>query len=187
MKTCNICKRRKSFAEFHVRRASIDGLAYTCRICRNIESAASRKAHPTRHAEWYRKNKEHKKQYFAEWRAKNADQHRENYRRWKHANPARITALIARRTATKLRATPPWADQAAIRAIYQEALRLTRATGIRHEVDHIVPLRSPIVCGLHVPTNLQILTSDANKKKTNHLDVTLQNSACIAFRRSAAA
>jgi 5-methylcytosine-specific restriction endonuclease McrA len=187
MKTCNICKRRKSFAEFHVRRASIDGLAYTCRLCRNRESAAFRQAHPTRYREWYRKNREHKKQYFAAWRAQHAEQHRQSYRRWVRANPSRKNALIARRQATKLRATPTWADQTAIRAIYQEALRLTRETGIPHEVDHIVPLRSALVCGLHVPANLQILTRDANKKKSNHLDGTLQNSACIAFRRRAAA
>ena len=62
---------------------------------------------------------------------------------------------------------PPWADDAAIRAIYAEARRLTAATGVQHEVDHVIPLLGARVSGLHVETNLQILTRDANKRKLN--------------------
>lgn len=62
---------------------------------------------------------------------------------------------------------PPWADGAAIRAIYAEARRLTAATGVPHEVDHVIPLLGARVSGLHVETNLQILTRDANKRKLN--------------------
>jgi 5-methylcytosine-specific restriction endonuclease McrA len=54
-----------------------------------------------------------------------------------------------------------------MRTVYKEAARLTGATGIRHEVDHIIPLRHPRICGLHIPANLQILTSDQNKRKSN--------------------
>jgi 5-methylcytosine-specific restriction endonuclease McrA len=71
--------------------------------------------------------------------------------------------------AMKRQATPTWANSEAIKAVYLEALRLTERTGVKHDVDHIVPLNSPIVCGLHVEANLQILTSTANKKKRNHL------------------
>lgn len=62
-------------------------------------------------------------------------------------------------------ATPAWRDKKAIKAIYQEARRLTTETGIKHEVDHIVPITGKKVCGLHVEANLQILTKTQNTRK----------------------
>lgn len=38
------------------------------------------------------------------------------------------------------------------------------------EVDHIIPLNHPLVCGLHCPANFQYLTREANRKKSNYFD-----------------
>ena len=65
-------------------------------------------------------------------------------------------------------ATPPRADLEKIREIYKEAKRLTRESGVQYSVDHRIPLRGPLVWGLHVHNNLQILLHVANMQKGNN-------------------
>lgn len=65
------------------------------------------------------------------------------------------------------RATPKWSETAEIKALYVEAKRLSDSTGVRHSVDHVLPLKGEYVCGLHVLANLQILTYEANVRKGN--------------------
>lgn len=96
-----------------------------------------------------------------------AEFHREILRRNYRKNKARYTAKAAKRRAEKMRATPSWADLDTIRLLYEEARRASKETGVKHNVDHIVPLTSDLVCGLHVEHNLQILTEVENKSKGN--------------------
>jgi 5-methylcytosine-specific restriction endonuclease McrA len=91
-----------------------------------------------------------------EWRKKNIDKARATTRR-----------MNARRYAATLKATPVWADLSAIKAIYDRCAEIQVSSGIRHEVDHIVPLKNPLVCGLHVESNLRIVTMQINRKKGN--------------------
>lgn len=65
------------------------------------------------------------------------------------------------------KALPWWADIERIRKIYKEAAR-RRGNGEDVVVDHIVPLTHNLVCGLHVPWNLQIVDRISNAKKSNH-------------------
>jgi hypothetical protein len=62
---------------------------------------------------------------------------------------------------------PKWASKKAMSAVYEEAYRKTAETGVPHQVDHIVPLRNPFVCGLHVEHNLRVLTAEQNLRKAN--------------------
>ena len=76
------------------------------------------------------------------------------------------------RRATKLKATPIWLtteQKNQINNIYKNCLNITKQTGIKHNVDHIIPLKGKKVCGLHVPWNLQILTATENNSKNNRL------------------
>jgi len=90
----------------------------------------------------------------------------------KQSNPEYYKALTSLRRRRHKNATPPWltAEQKkAIRQLYVTAQRLTETTGERYVVDHIVPLISDVVCGLHVPWNLRVITQEENLKKSNKL------------------
>lgn len=63
---------------------------------------------------------------------------------------------------------PPWVDRKALYALHEQAQALTRTTGRPHQLDHIVPLNHPRVCGLTVPWNLQIMEKGPNMAKSNH-------------------
>jgi 5-methylcytosine-specific restriction endonuclease McrA len=66
-----------------------------------------------------------------------------------------------------IKAMPSWANKEAINNIYRDCFLLTKKTGIKHEVDHIVPLRGKNVTGFHVEYNLRIITATENRRKNN--------------------
>ena len=70
-------------------------------------------------------------------------------------------------------ATPNWLselDKLFIKEIYSLAVLRSRALGVSYQVDHIIPLHGKNVCGLHIPTNLQLLTATDNLKKRDLYD-----------------
>lgn len=60
-------------------------------------------------------------------------------------------------------------DRRKVLAIYRQAKRL-RALGFDVVVDHIEPLCSDWVCGLHHSANLRIVDAATNKRKGNGAD-----------------
>lgn len=83
------------------------------------------------------------------------------------SSPAKENARANRKRTQMLRAIPPWADMSKVLVFYEECQRVTAETGVPHHVDHIVPIQSKYVCGLHCEMNLQILTGTENIRKGN--------------------
>ena len=129
------------------------------------KSAAGQKAKK----EYYARNKE---AVIARAQSRPDEQKRAYKKRHKVNNPDMYKELVSLRRRRFRNATPKWLTQEQkmeIRLKYRLAIELSRATGIRHAVDHIVPLYGDTVCGLHVPWNLQVLTQEENLKKYNKL------------------
>ena len=72
-----------------------------------------------------------------------------------------------KRYANKLKATPMWASNEKMLAFYIEADNKRFSAGLIWEVDHIVPLQSKIVCGLHCESYLRVITTMENRSKGN--------------------
>lgn len=157
--------------EFGPNKSMKDGLQPYCKTCKREYDAARYKANPQLQKQasrrWMDNNKEHVSDVRKAWREQNKDRHDAQIRRWQAENKHRVQANTRNRQATKLKATPPWCDIEAIHAIYAEARRLELTDGIKRNVDHVIPLRNKMVCGLHVPSNMQILTEFENKSKNN--------------------
>ena len=141
--------------------------------------------------------KEKRAGYFAAYNK--SDKGKQNKRKYYEANKEQVVARAAARPKHELRkhkdaydakypeqrlarasfrrrrfrdATPKWLTKEqknAIKQLYIEAQRLTKITGERYVVDHIVPLTNELVCGLHVPWNLRVITQDENLVKFNKI------------------
>lgn len=140
---CKECSRKRA------REWAIRNKARALEIClkySNTESAKSKKK------QWRENNKDMLREYAADWRKKNKE------------------ALAGKGISSYYSLpTPAWADKSEIKALYKKAKSMSKDTGIRYEVDHVIPLRGKTVCGLHVETNLRIVTKEENMKKLNRL------------------
>lgn len=103
----------------------------------------------------------------AHWRANNATHKAALNKRWKVNNPHKVAASRVARRVKEVKATPAWTTREALERMYLDAIERSRATGVQHHVDHIVPLRSKIVSGLHCEANLRIVSQLENLRKGN--------------------
>ena len=90
---------------------------------------------------------------------------------YREANKPAANTRNAKRRATKLQATPVWANYGYIKLFYEGAKIEEARTGRKVHVDHIVPLQGKLVCGLHCEDNLQLLFAEDNLSKNNKFEV----------------
>lgn len=130
-----------------------------------------------------------------EWRAANAEKLRamDRARYWRDIEKSRALARFyaGRRKgmahwrakaaeyagkARKKRALrkAPWHTLRDTFNLRQERRRMEVETGVRHEIDHVYPLVSDLVCGLDVAANMRVVTFEVNRSKANKI-----SSSCL--------
>lgn len=181
-KLCGRCKNPKPLSEFLSHNRSADGRGYRCESCRAELRRIYYEAHQdeilVKAKQYGEDNRERRSEYNRQYRNDNIAKVLDLQRDWRIRNPGWSTKAYRKDTgrglaktrkhqAAKLRALPPWADLEKIESVYVEAARLTEETGIKHQVDHQIPLQGKNVCGLHVHYNLEILTAVENMAKKN--------------------
>lgn len=185
-KKCGGCGEFKPLDDFLISIRYRDGRHSYCRLCRN---AANRK--------WKRENKEKVNASCKRWREANPLVSRAMTKRWRERNKERAAKLVsdwgkrnrekrlayvkkyatnnmpkvlARNKAYSCRkrgSVPPWSNGFFIEEAYELAKLRTEKTGIKWVVDHIVPLKHKLVCGLHSHTNVRVITDFENCSKGN--------------------
>lgn len=156
MKQCSSCMEIKKKEEFYFYNKRKGGLRGNCKECD--------KAY--RRARWA-ENPEKFRSIHRVWAKANPEKVNARTSAWKRANPEKRSAIQGRRRASKMSATPLWADKFIISEIYHLARIRTFATSVKWHVDHIVPLKSELVCGLHCESNLQVIPYKVNISKGN--------------------
>lgn len=132
----------------------------------------------SRAKQWYIDNKDRKKLYDKmrreqkreELSAFEKERAKLPHRKAAHNEESRRRKMVVKQ------ASPLWLsefDLFHIQEIYHLAQLRTKALGVAFHVDHIVPLRGKTVCGLHVPSNLQLLPAKENISKGNRVEFQL--------------
>lgn len=115
------------------------------------------------------RNKDKLRAAARKWQEKNKEHIAQRRRRWLKEKPHLLRATEARRRAAEKKALASWANNFFISEIYHLAKLRSDLTGVKHCVDHIVPLQSRKVCGLHVEHNLRVIPLVSNSSKGNRV------------------
>ena len=191
MKYCRTCSSNKTTDQFYKHKGHSDGLSSNCKDCVKARSKEYKKNNPEKvkaavqkcykenkdayakkRKEYYKKHVKEAVQRAKEWAERNPNKMKECRTNWKRNNRHKVNFDTAKRRAGLLNATPSWLseeDLDLMKSLYEESSNKSKKLGIKFHVDHIVPLISKYVCGLHVPWNLQVITEEVNLKKSNKI------------------
>jgi len=165
-------------------------------ICVECEAIAKKKCaekYPEKNKrackDWYERNRNYQLKKQRQHRCDNLELYKEKDRNYyknnreeilvrakKHYenNKDRYAAQAAKYRAMKKKATPAWFsnEKKDIETIYEIASYWSDILEKEYHVDHIYPIHSDYVCGLHCLDNLQIITAFENHSKSNKFEVT---------------
>ena len=134
-----------------------------------LNSEKRRKRERIRRSKWSTEKRKEICLATRNWYATNTEKARARALAYQKSHPDEVRARNMARHALKYKALPIWANKKKIKEFYRKARNLKESTGIPHHVDHIYPLKSPIVCGLHTEHNLQVIPALDNIRKGNRI------------------
>jgi len=194
-KECSKCKTVKALDEFPNRKDAKDGKRSECKVCvveynrtyneiHKLALTAYRKdykeVHKVKIAAYQKEYREvnklelaaYKKEYSVRYCAENKESIAKRSSAYSKNNPEKMNAHTAKHRAKKLQAVPVWdinneETKLFLQSIYRLSSSFTKLHQTVFNVDHIIPLQSDLVCGLHTPANLRIITASENSSKGN--------------------
>jgi len=124
---------------------------------------------------WREKNPGRINQINAERIARDPEAHKAACRLRYALSPDGAKAKARTREIAKGRRSPNWnpeLDRFVLRECYELARLRLAVTGVRWEVDHMLPMRGLTVSGLHCAANLQVIPAELNRYKGQHAIMT---------------
>jgi hypothetical protein len=192
-KKCSKCQLMLDVSNFTKSSTSKSGYVNYCRACTNEIYMAkaeyisernkkfrdqNREKIREKDSKYYEKNKEKIIAKTTAWRSENQDLAKSYEKKWRDSNRhMRLAAQAAYRSA-KDSATPKWLTSSHKKNIQEFYKNCPKGM----EVDHIVPIRSNVACGLHVPWNLQYLPAKINHAKASNFIDTSTIGVCHQFK-----
>lgn len=121
-----------------------------------------------RDAQYYQNNREIAADRASRYYASNCERVKRVVLQYRKANPHKVAVFASNKKLALSRATPSWSETDQIDVVYKKRDEYRQLYSILFEVDHIIPIVSDTVCGLHVLANLQLLDKSLNCTKTNN-------------------
>ena len=183
-KQCTYCLKIKNISEFRKRKDREFGVVSRCNECCINISKEYRNNNRDTIKEKQRKNKEYinerNRLYYKtnkekilikckKYREDNIDKVRERISNYYKNNKYKYSLNSRRREIQLKNVSIDFGElsEFIISEIYELRDSRNYHTGIIWHVDHIVPLQSPLVCGLHCGFNLRVIPATENIKKGN--------------------
>ena len=107
------------------------------------------------------------------WEKENSEKTRSYKNKWSNNNKSKVLANTRKYQANKKQRIPNWVsdeDMWLLEEAYELCRLRSKLTGVKYNVDHIVPLQGKTVSGFHCIENIQIIPQIDNYKKNNRWD-----------------